>query len=109
MERFVYFHNGSTFGLVYPVESFQGAHPASDTTLELYFTPITEEGYAPGKDNDVITLTLSSNNVHKGVMLAVGEAMGELEENFTVIFDSSTGEKIHSSISSFGYTPSSDP
>ena len=65
MERFVYLFDNSSIGLVYPTESFQGAHPASDTTLELYFTPITEEGYAPGKDNDVITLTLSNNNVHK--------------------------------------------
>jgi len=108
MEKFIYIGNvTSSISLMYPAESFRGAHPASDTTLNLYFTPIIEGGLASDKDNDVITVTTTDDNKHKEVLEALVNAINE-DNHVTVIFDADTGEKIHSQISGVSATYSSD-
>mgnify|MGYP003136759894 CR=1 FL=1 len=109
MTRWIFFKDTTLNAcLVYPLDSFRGCYPRSDTTLELYFTPVREMGYAPGKDNDVFVLTIATNK-HKEVMEAIAEGLNVGEDLVVKIFDNSTGEKISTHISSFNLTYSSDP
>ena len=109
MEKFIYIGNVSgSISLLYPVESWRGAHPASDTTLNLFFTPITEGGMYPDKDNDIITVTTTDNNKHKDVLEALVEEVNYGEKGVTILFDADTGEKVHTQIASVSYTASSN-
>jgi hypothetical protein len=109
MTRWIFFKDtAASICVIYPLDSFRGCYPRSDTTLELYFTPIREMGYAPGKDNDVFILTIATNK-HKDVMEAIAEGLNVNEDLVVKIFDDSTGEKISTHISSFTRTYSSDP
>ena len=110
MEKFFYIGDisASSISYAWPIESWRGAHPASDTTLNLYFTPILEIGLAPDKDNDVVTLTLSSNNKHKDVLESIAESMLTNEGSVITIFDVDTSEKINDYISGVSITMSSD-
>tara|TARA_R110002167_G_scaffold150128_5_gene343726 strand:+ start:601 stop:927 length:327 start_codon:yes stop_codon:yes gene_type:complete len=108
MEKFIYLNDNSNVILLYPASSFRGCYPKSDTTLELYFTPINEHGYAPNKDNDVIILTIGTNK-HKEVMLAIGEEINTGEVPYTTIIDVATGVKVSTHVTSFTYTASSNP
>ena len=74
MEKFIYIGNvTSSLSLLYPAESWRGAHPVSDTELNIYFTPIEEGGLYPDKDNDVITITTTDISKHKDVLEALVE------------------------------------
>tara|TARA_R100000315_G_C5222706_1_gene134325 strand:- start:1147 stop:1476 length:330 start_codon:yes stop_codon:yes gene_type:complete len=108
MEKFFYIADigTSNVGFSYPIEHLRGMHPASDTTLNLYFTPIHEMGLAPDKDNDIFILTITANK-HKDVMQSIVEAMN-LEENLIVIMDVDNSIVINSNISGFSFTLSSD-
>ena len=109
MEKFIYIGNvTSNMSLLYPAEPWRGAHPASDTELNLYFTPIVEGGLYPDKDNDVITITTTDNNKHKDVLEALVEEINFGDSHVTVIFDADTGEKVHTQITSISATMSSD-
>ena len=108
MEALVYFNDGTSCRW-WPLESFKGSHPRSDTTMELCFTPLLEEGKAPGKDNDIIVLTLNSANKHKEVMEAIAEAFVNPEDPLIIIFDSDESVSISSYIASFSVTFSSYP
>ena len=77
--------------------------------MELCFTPLQEEGKAPGKDNDIIVLTLNTANKQKDVMEAIAEAFVNPEEPMITIFDSDESIKISSYIDSYSVTFSSDP
>tara|TARA_Y100001938_G_scaffold109590_1_gene149837 strand:- start:2012 stop:2350 length:339 start_codon:yes stop_codon:yes gene_type:complete len=89
MNKFLYIGDlaASNHAHMYPAESFRGAHPKADDTLNIYFTPITEGGLAPGKDNDVWTLSLATNNKHKEVMTAIAEAIAHGDEQIIVLAD----------------------
>jgi len=88
MEKFIYIGDiSSNHAYMYPAESFRGAHPKADDTLNIYFTPIFEFGLAPDKDNDVWTLSLATNNKHKEVMTAIAEAIAHGDEQIIVIAD----------------------
>jgi hypothetical protein len=108
MEAVVYFNDGTSV-IWYPLESFQGAHPTSDTVLSLFFTPKGEEGRAMGKDNDIITLTLSSNNKHKEVLDSISDSFCFPPKALITIFDSDESIKINDYIQSWSWTPSSEP
>ena len=109
MEIFIYIGNvTSSLSLLYPAESWRGAHPVSDTELNIYFTPIEEGGLYPDKDNDVITITTTDISKHKDVLEALVEEINFGDSHVTVIFDADTGEKIHTQISSVSATMSSD-
>tara|TARA_R100001443_G_scaffold21957_2_gene34179 strand:+ start:410 stop:745 length:336 start_codon:yes stop_codon:yes gene_type:complete len=110
MEKFFYIGDisASNIGLSYPVESWRGAHPSSDTVLNIYFTPVDEGGLASDKDNDVIHLTLSSANKHKDVMESIVEAMNTSDEHVINIIDIDNSLKINDYISSVSVTMSSD-
>ena len=108
MSKLIYFNDNSNAKYVYPMQSFRGLYPRSDTTLEMYFTPMAENGYAPGRDNDVYVLTIGTNK-HKEVMFAIGEAMINGEDPLLTIVNTATSEFIHSEVSSFTVTLSSDP
>ena len=109
MEKFIYFGtlSGSIY-LVYPAESFRGAHPASDNTLNLYFTPMVEGGLASDKDNDVITIQTTDNNKHKEVLEALVDEINHGESHVTIVIDKDTGEAVHSQIVGITITMSSD-
>lgn len=104
----MYFNNGTNV-ICFPINCFQGMLPRDDDKLELYFHPISEEGYAPGKDNFVIELTLNTNNKHKEVMTAISEAIVFPETPVVVIFDSTETSKVSEYIDSFTGTASNDP
>tara|TARA_R100000458_G_C8197869_1_gene189341 strand:+ start:371 stop:709 length:339 start_codon:yes stop_codon:yes gene_type:complete len=89
MNKFIYIGDiaASSAAYMYPAESFRGAHPKADDTLNVYFTPSREAGLAPDKDNDVWTLSLSSNNKHKEVMVAIAEAIAHGDEQIIVLAD----------------------
>ena len=109
MEKFIYI--GSLTGnisLVYPAESWRGAHPASDNTLNLYFTPIVEGGLFPDKDNDVITIETTDDNKHKEVIEALVNEINHGDSHVTVLIDKDSGESVHSQISGVTATFSSD-
>jgi len=108
MEKFIYIGVVGSESLMYPAESWRGAHPVSDTELNLYFTPINEGGLASDKDNDIVTVTTTDNNKHKEVLQAIVESVSLGENLITVIFDDDTGEKIHTQIASIATTMSSD-
>ena len=110
MERFFYIGDVAANNISYawPIESWRGAHPASDTTLNLYFTPLQEIGLAPDKDNDVITLTLSDNNKHKDVLEAMALEMNSSEKPVITIIDVDASVTVSRFISSFTITMSSD-
>ena len=109
MEKFFYFGilSASNLSIAYPVESWRGAHPEDDTTLHLYFTPLHEMGLYPDKDNDVMSLTISTNK-HKEVLQAIAEAMNTSEEHVIVVIDIDTSEKVSSDISAVAAIMSSD-
>ena len=52
---------------ILPVSSFRGAHPSSDTALELYFEPAIKSKYTTGNTNLKVTLTVGTNK-HKDVL-----------------------------------------
>tara|TARA_R100001594_G_scaffold39285_1_gene70764 strand:+ start:464 stop:1210 length:747 start_codon:yes stop_codon:yes gene_type:complete len=87
MEKYLLLNKSSTDSasegyLTIPVKSFQGAHPSSDTALELYFTPtINHIKGAYGNNNIKVTLTVKTNT-HK-------EVLEVLSKEFT------TGENIY--------------
>ena len=108
MEKFIFFNDGSHAKL-YPAKNFRGGAPQSDTTLELYFTPLGEDGRTAGKDNDIVTITTSSNNKHKDVLLSITNDLALGENLVVAVFDSTTSEKIDDNISSIAYTISSEP
>jgi glycerol kinase len=108
MEVVAYLNDGTTV-VWWPVKNFKGCQPRSDTTLEMYFTPVNQRGQAPGRDNDVIVLTLSSNNKHKEVIQDITEAFCFPEKSVVTIFDSDESVKISSHISSYSLTMSQDP
>ena len=110
MEKFFYFGNvaAGNLSLAYPVENWRGAHPEDATTLHLYFTPMLEMGLSPDKDNDIMILTLSSDNKHKDVLESICEALNTSEDGVIVIVDIDSGEKINSYISAISVTMSRD-
>ena len=87
MEAVAYINDGTSVAW-WPVKNFKGCSPRSDTTLEMYFTPIHEAGQAPERDNDVLILTMSSDNKHKDVMQAIADAFCFPEKSVVTIFDS---------------------
>ena len=108
MEKFVYIHDGTTVHL-FPAKNFRGGTPTSDTVLEIFFTPIQEDGRAVGKDNDIVAITTSSNNKHKDVLISITDELALGEKPLVVIFDSPTSEKIDSNIASVAITPAPEP
>mgnify|MGYP004452288899 CR=1 FL=1 len=108
MNKFLYIDDGSTLKVMYPDTSFRGTSPTSDTTLELYFTPLPEEGKAPGKDNDIVELTIAANR-HKDVIQEVVNSIFYSDDYLIAIFDSVLGVKISTHISSVARTESSEP
>lgn len=108
MEKFLYIDDNSSVVVMYPALSFRGAYPASDTTLELYFTPLAEIGKAPGKDNDIVTLTITANK-HKETTTDLIEAINHSEEYLISIFDGDKGTKVSTHISGVARTGSSEP
>lgn len=108
MEGLIYLNDGTSV-YFFPVDSFQGCLPTDDDKLEMYLTPILEEGYAPGKDNLVIEFTLTEDNKHKEVMLAIADALVFPETPIVTLFDSVSSVKVSEYISSFTGTASTDP
>ena len=109
MEKFLFFRNSSAnTSIAYPKQSFRGCYPRSDTTLEVYMTPIAQQGFAPGRDNDVWLLTITANK-HKDVMEAISEALNVTEDLVIVIFDDVDSEAVSTYISNVSVTVSSDP
>jgi hypothetical protein len=108
MEKFIYIHDGTAVHL-FPAKNFRGGSPASDTVLEICFTPIQEDGRAAGKDNDIVEITTSSNNKHKEVLVSITNELALGENPLVVIFDSATSEKINSNIASVAVTKSTEP
>ena len=110
MERFFYIGDiaANNISYAWPIESWRGAHPLSDTELNLYFTPHLEIGLYPDKDNDIVTLTLSSNNKHKDVLESMALEMNTSQSPVITIIDIDASEKINDYISSLTVTMSSD-
>tara|TARA_R100001015_G_C4592336_1_gene147777 strand:- start:32 stop:358 length:327 start_codon:yes stop_codon:yes gene_type:complete len=108
MNKFLYIDDASSLKVMYPADSFRGSSPTSDTTLELYFTPLPEEGRAPGKDNDIVELTITANK-HKDVLQEVVHSIFYSDDYLIAIFDSVLGVKISTHIGSVARTASSEP
>ena len=60
-------HNSVEGMISVPVSSFRGANPSSDTTLDLYFSSIINDGQESGLDNFLAQLTITANK-HKAVL-----------------------------------------
>lgn len=108
MNNFLYIDNNSTLKVMYPSVSFRGSSPTSDTTLELYFTPLPEEGRAPGKDNDIVELTIVTNK-HKEVLQDIVHSIFYSDDYLIAIFDSVLDVKVSTHISAVARTASSEP
>jgi len=108
MNKFLYIDDNSSLKVMYPADSFRGSSPTSDTTLELYFTPLPEEGRAPGKDNDIVELTITANK-HKDVIQEIVHSIFYSDDYLIPIFDSALSLQVSSLISSVARTASSEP
>ena len=72
------FLSGGEHARVFPLKSFSGMIPTSDTALTLFFKSMRNyDGFARGSNevviSDSVTLTLASNNTHKELMQALTE------------------------------------
>lgn len=85
-EKYLYFRNVSTLAGdddsaasgCFPLSSLAGMIPTSDTVLTLAFKSMTNyDGFTHGANeviiSDLVTLTLSANNIHKEVMESLVE------------------------------------
>jgi hypothetical protein len=105
MEKYLYFRTIATLAdddssadsAVFPLSSFKGMHPTSDTALTLFFEPQIRNG-SDGQDanvvnNDSVVLTVGTND-HKDAMQALIKALYKDEgfnpdgsDNFIVVGD----------------------
>ena len=74
MEKYFYFSTGSDDNaegdaVLYPVSSFRGLTPASDTTCVMYFTPMKITDVATSDVNDAVTLTFKHGHFSKVIRL----------------------------------------
>jgi hypothetical protein len=72
------FLSGGEHARVFPLRSFSGMVPTSDTGLTLFFKSMRNyDGFARGSNevvvSDSVALTLASNNTHKELMQALTE------------------------------------
>jgi hypothetical protein len=105
MEKYLYFRTQATIGddddsaqsACFPLSSFVGMHPTSDTALTLFFKPQIRNA-GDGQDgnvvnNDSVVLTVGTND-HKDAMQALIKALYREEgfnvdgaDNFVVVAD----------------------
>ena len=132
MENYLYFRTQATLAQdddvaqsgLFPVSSFLGMHPASDTTLTLFFKPRllvdSTSSVALNQDTDLTTVstlqTLASKtesdsvvlvvtaNKHKEVMQAICNTMTQSQAGFINVADDLTGSTsyLHPNITSCG-------
>ena len=132
MENYLYFRTNATLAQdddvaqsgLFPVSSFLGMHPASDTTLTLFFKPRllvdSTSSLALNQDTDLVTVstlqTLASKtesdsvvlvvtaNKHKEVMQAICNTMTQSQAGFINVADDLTGSTsyLHPNITSCG-------
>ena len=132
MENYLYFRNQASLAKdddvaqsgLFPVSSFLGMHPASDTTLTLFFKPRllvdSTSSVALNQDTDLTTVstlqTLASKtesdsvilvvtaNKHKEVMQAICNTMTQSQAGFINVADDLTGSTsyLHPNITSCG-------
>ena len=107
MEKYLYFRTQATLAddddsaqsAVFPLSSFKGMHPTSDTALTLWFEPqirVRGEGAnATGNwtNNDSVVLTVGTND-HKDAMQSLMKAFkaekgfnGDGDDSFVVVAD----------------------
>ena len=99
MEKYLYFRTQATLAddddsaqsAVFPLSSFVGMHPTSDTALTLFFKPQIRNA-GDGQDgnvvnNDSVVLTVGTND-HKDAMQALIKAF-KAEKGFNVDGDDS--------------------
>ena len=106
MEKYLYFRTQATIAddddsaqsACFPLSSFVGMHPTSDTALTLFFKPQirVSGGVTDGQDftnNDSVVLTVGTND-HKDAMQALIKALYKDEgfnadgaDNFVVVAD----------------------
>ena len=105
MEKYLYFRTEATLAddddagtsAVFPLSSFVGMHPTSDTALTLFFKPqIRNQSDAQDGNvvnNDSVVLTVGTND-HKDAMQALIKAFGadkgfnpDGDDNFIVVAD----------------------
>ena len=97
MEGIVYYNDGTNVAW-WPLDSFKGVIPISDTTMNVYLMPYSEVGLDEGLDNDFVTLTIGTNK-HKEVCQSIAEAFVFPENNLIKLWDSDTGDKIDTNVS----------
>ena len=105
MEKYLYFRTQATLAddddsaqsAVFPLSSFVGMHPTSDTALTLFFKPQIRNA-GDGQDgnvvnNDSVVLTVGTND-HKDAMQALIKAFkaekgfnGDGDDSFVVVAD----------------------
>ena len=96
-------HNATEGMISVPVSSFRGANPSSDTTLDLYFSSIINDGQESGLDNFLAQLTITANK-HKAVLDTILKEFSTGEDYFVIIADEAAGTFINSAITGVSWT-----
>ena len=133
MENYLYFRNQATLSSdddvaqsgLFPVSSFLGMHPTTDTTLQLFFKPrllvdstsnlalnqdsthdvaaSTLQQLSSKTESDSVVIVVSANK-HKEVMQAICNTMTQSQAGFINVADDISGAPsyLHANITSCG-------
>ena len=91
----------------FPVDTFRGAAPYSDTKLSLFFLPPLASGVNSGLDNFEVRLTINSNK-HKEVLESIVTEFSTGENYLITVADVETGVYINSNITGVEFEYSND-